>query len=227
MNKIAIVVAGGSGLRMGAALPKQFLPVGGKPIFLHSIDAFLHAYAGIRIVLVMSREYCPMAKSLLEEHHYPDSIEIVEGGMTRFHSVKNGLSRINGESLVFIHDAVRCLLSADLIKRCGDAAIQMGSAIPVIPVRDSIRRLDTDTNLSAVVPREGLFIVQTPQVFLGSIILPAFEVEYNAGFTDEASVLEASGHAVHLVEGEERNIKITFPEDLAFAEWKLSSSANQ
>jgi 2-C-methyl-D-erythritol 4-phosphate cytidylyltransferase len=226
MKKTAIIVAGGSGARMGAALPKQFLPVGGKPIFLHSIDAFLHAYADIRIVLVMSREFCSMAKSVMEEHHYPDSIEIIEGGMTRFHSVKNGLGRVDSDSLVFIHDAVRCLLSADLVMRCGDAAIQMGSAIPVIPVRDSIRRMDTDTNLSVVVPREGLFIVQTPQVFLGSTILPAFDVEYDSGFTDEASVLEASGYDVHLVEGEERNIKITFPEDLAFAEWKLSSSSN-
>lgn len=227
MKKTVIIVAGGSGARMGAPLPKQFLPVGGKPIFLHSIDAFLRAYADIRIVLVMSSEYCSMAKSLLEEHHYPGSIEIVQGGFTRFQSVKNGLGRIEKDSLVFIHDAVRCLLSAELVIRCGDAAIQMGSAIPVIPVRDSMRRQDTETNISVVVPREGLFIVQTPQVFLGSIILPAFEVEYDSDFTDEASVLEASGYVVHLVEGEDRNIKITYPEDLAYAEWKISTFNNE
>ncbi len=226
MKKTAIIVAGGSGTRMGTALPKQFLPVGGKPIFLHSIDAFLQAYADMRIVLVMSREYCSMAKSLLEKHDYPEAIEIIEGGMTRFHSVKNGLSRVDSDSLVFVHDAVRCLLTPDLVRRCGNAAIQEGSAIPVIPVRDSIRRLDAETNASVVVPREGLFMVQTPQVFMGAIILPAFDVDDQSSFTDEASVLEASGYLVHLVAGEERNIKITFPDDLAFADWKLSASSS-
>lgn len=136
--------------------------------------------------------------------------------------MKNGLDKAAEDSLIFVHDAVRCLATPALIRRCGASAAEMGSAIPVIPVRDSIRRKDDVTGLSGVVSREGLFIVQTPQVFLGSLILKAFELPYDAGFTDEASVLEASGQQVNLVEGEEGNTKITFPEDLAFAAWKLS-----
>jgi 2-C-methyl-D-erythritol 4-phosphate cytidylyltransferase len=207
---------------MGTDLPKQFLRIEGKPVFLYSIDAFLQAYEDMRIILVMSSSYCAMAQAILEEFHYPASIEIVEGGETRFHSVKNGLGKAAEDSLIFVHDAVRCLATPALIRRCGAAAAEMGSAIPVIPVRDSIRRKDDASTRSIVVPREGLYIVQTPQVFLGSMILPAFQVPYDAGFTDEASVLEASGQQINLVEGEESNTKITFPEDLAFAAWKLS-----
>lgn len=209
-------------MRMGAALPKQFLSVAGKPIFLHSIDAFLNAYEEMQIVLVMSSAFSSMAKSMLEEYHYRSSIEIVEGGITRFDSVKNGLKKVDADSLVFVHDAVRCLLTPALIRRCGDEAERKGTAIPVIPVRDSIRRLDAGAKESVAVPREGLFIVQTPQVFLGSVLLQAFDVDYQIGFTDEASVMEASGYSVDLVEGEEFNIKITFPWDLSFADWKLS-----
>jgi 2-C-methyl-D-erythritol 4-phosphate cytidylyltransferase len=222
MKKIAIIVAGGSGTRMGTDLPKQFLRIEGKPIFLYSIDAFLASYEDISVILVMSASYCAMAKSILEEFSYPTSIEIVEGGETRFHSVKNGLDKASEDALIFIHDAVRCLATPELIRRCGAAAAEAGSAIPVIPVRDSIRRKNDASSGSAVVPREGLFIVQTPQVFVGSVILPAFALPYDPGFTDEASVLEAAGQQVNLVQGEEGNTKITFPDDLAFAAWKLS-----
>ena len=222
MKKTAIIVAGGSGTRMGADLPKQFLRIEGKPVFLYSIDAFLQAYEDIQIILVMAASYCEMAQSILDEFNYPATIEIVVGGETRFHSVKNGLGKAAEDSLVFIHDAVRCLATPALIRRCGDAASEKGSAIPVIPVKDSIRRKDDVLNCSVVVPREGMYIVQTPQVFLGSVILPAFAVPYDPGFTDEASVLEASGQQVCLVEGEEGNTKITFPDELVFAAWKLS-----
>jgi 2-C-methyl-D-erythritol 4-phosphate cytidylyltransferase len=222
MKHTAIIVAGGSGSRMGADLPKQFLRIEEKPVFLYSIDAFLQAYNDMRIILVMPPTYAGMAQSILDELGYPSSIEIVEGGETRFHSVKNGLAIASEDSLIFIHDAVRCLATPGLIRRCGDAASEKGSAIPVIPVRDSIRRKDDALNCSVVVSREGLYIVQTPQVFLGSVILPAFASPYDPGFTDEASVLEASGQQVFLVEGEEGNTKITFPDDLTFAAWKLS-----
>ena len=222
MKHTAIIVAGGSGSRMGTDLPKQFLRIEAKPVFLYSIDAFLQAYNDIRIILVMPSTYAGMAQSILDEFGYPSSIEIVEGGETRFHSVKNGLAFASEDSLIFIHDAVRCLATPGLIRSCGDAASEKGSAIPVIPVRDSIRRKDDALNCSVVVSREGLYIVQTPQVFLGSVILPAFASLYDPGFTDEASVLEASGQQVFLVEGEEGNTKITFPDDLTFAAWKLS-----
>jgi len=211
MKKTAIIVAGGSGTRMGADLPKQFLRIEGKPIFLYSIDAFLASYEDIRVILVMSASYCAMAKSILEEFHYPPSIEIVEGGETRFHSVKNGLDKAAEDSLIFIHDAVRCLATPVLIRRCGAAAAEAGSAIPVVPVRDSMRRKDDASALSVVVPREGLYVVQTPQVFLGSTILPAFQLPYDEGFTDEASVLEAFGQQVNLVEGEEGKYKNHLP----------------
>jgi 2-C-methyl-D-erythritol 4-phosphate cytidylyltransferase len=222
MKHTAIIVAGGSGSRMGAGLPKQFLRIEAKPVFLYSIDAFQQAYNDIRIILVMPSSFCDMAQSILKEFDYPTSIEIVEGGETRFHSVKNGLAIASEDSLIFIHDAVRCLATPGLIRRCGDAASEKGSAIPVIPVRDSIRRKDDASTRSVVVPREGLYIVQTPQVFVGSVILKAFAMPYDAGFTDEASVMEASGQQVFLVEGEEGNTKITFPDDLTFAAWKLS-----
>ena len=226
MKHTAIIVAGGSGSRMGTDLPKQFLRIEAKPVFLYSIDAFLQAYNDIRIILVMPSVYAGMAQSILDEFGYSSSIEIVEGGETRFHSVKNGLAIASEDSLIFIHDAVRCLATPGLIRRCGDAASEKGSAIPVIPVRDSIRRKDDALNCSVVVSREGLYIVQTPQVFLGSVILPAFASPYDPGFTDEASVLEASGQQVFLVEGEEGNTKITFPDDLTFAAWKLSLRKN-
>jgi 2-C-methyl-D-erythritol 4-phosphate cytidylyltransferase len=222
MKKTAIIVAGGSGTRMGTDLPKQFLLIEAKPVFLYSIDAFLKAYKDIRIILVMPLSYCDLAQSILQEFGYPPSIEIVAGGETRFHSVKHGLAKASDDSLIFVHDAVRCLASPALVQRCGAAATEKGSAIPVIPVRDSIRRKDEASSHSVVVQREGLYIVQTPQVFLGSVILPAFAMPYDAGFTDEASVLEAFGQQVNLVEGEEGNTKITFPEDLEFAAWKLS-----
>ena len=142
MKKTAIIVAGGSGTRMGADLPKQFLRIEGKPVFLYSIDAFLQAYEDIQIILVMAASYCEMAQSVLDEFNYPATIEIVVGGETRFHSVKNGLGKAAEDSLVFIHDAVRCLATPALIRRCGDAASEKGSAIPVLPVKDSIRRKD-------------------------------------------------------------------------------------
>lgn len=223
MKKTAIIVAGGSGTRMGKELPKQFLEIHGKPILLHSVDAFLRSFEDIRIVLVLPQAYIDHARQLISSFGYDCDIMITTGGETRFHSVQNGLRCIVDQGLVFIHDAVRCLVSPDLIRRCAADAEIHGSAIPVVPVRDSIRKQSVDKQVSEVVSREGLFIVQTPQTFLTDFILPAFELTYSNAFTDEATVAEAFGLKVHLVEGEERNIKITFPEDLAFASWRMSS----
>lgn len=223
MKKTAIIVAGGSGTRMGKELPKQFLGIHGKPILLHSVDAFLRSFEDIRIVLVIPPAYIDHARQLISSFAYDCDITITKGGETRFHSVQNGLSCIVDQGLVFIHDAVRCLVTPDLIRRCAAEAEIHGSAIPVVPVRDSIRKQSVDKQGSEVVSREGLFIVQTPQTFLTDFILPAFEIPYSNAFTDEATVAEAYGLKVHLVDGEERNIKITFPEDLAFAAWRMSS----
>jgi 2-C-methyl-D-erythritol 4-phosphate cytidylyltransferase len=222
MNRVAVIVAGGSGTRMGKELPKQFLLLNGKAILIHAISAFLRAYADMHIVLVLPKEYIALAKDLVNQASLSPNIEFVEGGATRFGSVKNGLQHVKDAELVFVHDAVRCLVTTDLIKTCSETANQHGSAIPVIPVRDSMRRVDTNDQSSVIVNRENLFVVQTPQTFKSNILLSAFDVDYSPLFTDEASVLEAAGYQVHLVPGEETNIKITYPDDLQYAEWRLN-----
>jgi 2-C-methyl-D-erythritol 4-phosphate cytidylyltransferase len=221
MNRVAVIVAGGSGTRMGKELPKQFLELNGKAILIHSISAFLYAYTDIHIVLVLPKEYIELAKELVSQISLTTDIEFVEGGATRFDSVKNGLQHVKDAELVFVHDAVRCLVTPDLIKSCSETASQHGSAIPVIPVRDSMRRVDSSNQTSVIVNRENLVVVQTPQTFKRNILLSAYDVEYSSSFTDEASVVEAAGYQVNLVPGEETNIKITFPEDLQYAEWRL------
>jgi 2-C-methyl-D-erythritol 4-phosphate cytidylyltransferase len=222
MKRVAVIVAGGSGTRMGMEVPKQFLLLNGKAILIHAISAFLYAYPDIHIVLVLPKEYIELAKELVGQESLTPNIEFVEGGATRFGSVKNGLQHANDAELVFVHDAVRCLVTPGLIKTCSETASQKGSAIPVIPVRDSMRRVDLDEQSSVIVNRENLVIVQTPQTFKKDILLSAFDVDYSPSFTDEASVVEAAGYQVHLVPGEETNIKITFPDDLQYAEWRLN-----
>lgn len=223
MNRAAVIVAGGSGTRMGKELPKQFLKLNGKSILIHSISAFIHAYPDLLVVVVLPADYINYAQQLIAEENIPGNIILVEGGATRFNSVKNGLAHVNNADIVFVHDAVRCLVSTHLIQACSDAAVQRGSAIPVIPVRDSMRRMDPGQHTSTIIEREHLVIVQTPQTFKYSILQPAFDVDYHPLFTDEASVVEKAGHVVHLIPGEETNIKITFPEDLDYAAWKLGN----
>lgn len=220
MSKLAVIVAGGSGLRMGNDLPKQFLLLEGKPILLYSIDAFLHAYADININLVIPLHYIDYTKDLLKNFGYSSHIKIIQGGETRFHSVKNGISNAHAGDIIFVHDAVRCLLSSTLIQRCYEMASEKGSAIPVVPIRDSMRRV-LNPGVSEVVSREHLYAVQTPQTFKAEILLDAFKVDFSHVFTDEATVVEQAGVHVFTVEGEEQNIKITYPEDLLYAKWRL------
>lgn len=224
MNKVAVIVAGGTGSRMGKDIPKQFLPINGKAILLHTIGAFLTAYPDIKIVLVLHGDYIAYTQSLIEEADIKHSINFIQGGETRFQSVKNGLQHIDPNSVVFVHDAVRCLVSPELIKRCFEKAVEYGSAIPVIPVRDSLRKWDKKTDTSLSVPRDHLYIVQTPQTFKAELLLEAFKVGDDPQFTDEATVVEAMGNNVHLIEGEGKNIKITFPEDLVYASWVLGGA---
>lgn len=224
MMRSAVIVAGGSGTRMGAGIPKQFIELFGKPIFLYSVDAFLHAFEDIQIVLVLPEMHKQQALEILTTFHFPlERITVVSGGETRFHSVKNGLASVEDDSIVFVHDAVRCLLSKDLIQRCYDSCLKHGSAIPSIPVRDSIRQLNDDGQ-SSIVDRNTLRIIQTPQTFFASDLKQAFCSSYLESFTDEASVMEHMGKTIHLIPGEESNIKITFPEDLSYARWKLASN---
>lgn len=216
MEKVAVIVAGGNGSRMNTALPKQFLLIKGKPILYYTINTFLQAYNDLAIILVLPEEYISAGQEIIDAFFDYSRIKITAGGATRFHSVQNGLKLITEESIIFVHDGVRCLLSTDLIERCYEAAMEFGSAIPVITSKDSVRIVTTEGN--EPLDRNYIKLVQTPQTFHSKILLPAFTIDYKDKFTDEATVVEAFGLKVYLVEGEEDNIKITRPSDLALAE---------
>lgn len=216
MKKYAVIVAGGAGSRMGTKVPKQFLLLHGKPVLWYTLNVFLDAYEDLEIILVLPEEHFETGRTILYATHAPHRIRMVAGGSTRFHSVQNGLSLIREESVVFVHDGVRCLLSRALVHRCYEKALRDGSAIPVIDSKDSVRLVTAEGN--EAIDRSRVKLVQTPQTFLSGILLAAFKTEYLESFTDEATVVEASGCKVHLVEGEVNNIKITTPVDLGIAE---------
>lgn len=216
MKKIAVIVAGGSGSRMGTSLPKQFLLVNEKPILYYTIKAFLVSYSDMQLILVLPGNYIEMGKEIIDAWFDADRIQVMEGGDTRFQSVKNGLQLITEEAVVFVHDGVRCLLTPELIRRCYDQALESGTAVPAIACKDSVRLLHDEGN--EAVERSRVRLVQTPQTFHSKILLPAFQIDYKDKFTDEATVVEAYGIKISLVEGEENNIKITHPADLAIAE---------
>lgn len=216
MKKYAIIVAGGTGSRMNNSVPKQFLLLRGKPLLFYTLDVFLKAYEDCNIILVLPEDYMAAGKEIIDAYFDYSRVKIIIGGRTRFHSVQIGLEMINNESMVFVHDAVRCLLTTALIHRCYDAALESGSAIPVINCKDSVRILTEDGN--EPVDRELIKMIQTPQVFHSKILLPAYKIDYKDKFTDEATVVEAFGLKVVLVDGEEDNIKITRPFDLLVAE---------
>jgi 2-C-methyl-D-erythritol 4-phosphate cytidylyltransferase len=219
MNKTAVIVAGGSGSRMNSPLPKQFLLLNGKPVLYYTLQAFLQAYQDLTIILVLPEEYIGAGQEIIDAYFDYRRIQITAGGRTRFHSVQNGLQLVTNEGIVFVHDAVRCLVSQQLICRCYEAAAEHGSAIPVIDCKDSVRILKDDGNQP--LDRSLVKLVQTPQTFHSKILLPAFTIDYKDKFTDEATVVEAFGLTVHLVQGEENNIKITRPADLAIAQQLL------
>ena len=219
-KKIAIIVAGGTGQRMGSVIPKQFLEIQGKAILLHTIDQFTAAFSDIELVIVLPATYIEEGKKLLQSNGYTQNVQLVEGGDTRFQSVKNGLAKVTESSIVFVHDAVRCLLTPALIQRCYQQALEKGSAIPAVSATDSVRLVDGEHN--SVLDRENVMLIQTPQTFQSTILLEAFKQPYTSIFTDEANVVEANGGKVYLVDGEFENIKITRPLDLAIAEHILA-----
>jgi 2-C-methyl-D-erythritol 4-phosphate cytidylyltransferase len=216
MKKIAVIVAGGTGTRMNNTVPKQFLLLNGKPVLFYTIKTFLQSYEDMKVVLVLPEEHVAAGQEIIDAFFDYNRIKITIGGRTRFHSVQNGLKLVEEESIVFVHDAVRCLLSTDLITRCYDAAVEYGAAIPVIDSKDSVRMISGDDNTA--LERTNIKLVQTPQTFHSKILLPAFNIDYKDKFTDEATVVEAFGLKVHLVKGEENNIKITRPQDMLLAE---------
>lgn len=216
MNKIAVIVAGGSGTRMGMELPKQFLKVKGKPLLFYTLDVFLRAYDDLKVILVLPEEYTETGREIIDAYFDETRVTIAVGGATRFESVKNGLKLVEDEAIVFVHDAVRCLVTIDLVRRCHDMAIETGSAIPVIKCNDSVRLVTEDG--SEPVERDKVMLVQTPQVFHSKLLLPAYQIDYKDRFTDEATVVEAFGMKVSLLEGDKNNIKVTHPADLIVAE---------
>jgi len=216
MIKYAIIVAGGTGSRMGSNLPKQFMLIRDKPVLYYSIKTFLDAYEDIEIILVLPAAFTNIGEEIIDAYFDKERIKIAIGGDTRFQSVKNGLKLVEDESIIFVHDAVRCLVSVSLIHRCYELAMQTGAAVPVISSKDSVRILNDDNN--GVIDRNKVMLVQTPQTFHSKILLPAFDIDYKDKFTDEATVVEAYGLRISLAEGEETNIKITAPIDLLIAE---------
>ncbi|MFT4060730.1 MAG: 2-C-methyl-D-erythritol 4-phosphate cytidylyltransferase [Edaphocola sp.] len=215
-NTTAIIVAGGKGLRMGNAVPKQFLPLAGKPILYYGVQKFMEVFPSIKIILVLPQAHISHANTLLQALAQHPHITIVHGGETRFHSVQNGLAQVADDDIVFIHDGVRPFISEDLLLRCYRDTLAHGDAIPAIKVTDSTRRWNG--TYFEPIDRELLRSVQTPQTFLAANIKKAYSLPYSESFTDEASVWEAYGFTVHLTEGDKDNIKITTPEDMAMAE---------
>lgn len=216
MKKYAVIVAGGSGSRMNSNIPKQFLLVKNKPLLFYTIDVFLKAYDDLHVILVLPEDHLKKGQEIIDAYFDNSRITICTGGRTRFHSVQNGLSLVTDESIIFVHDSVRCLLTKVLIERCYNEAKKSGSAIPVVTSKDSIRLLTIHGH--EAVDRNTVKLVQTPQTFHSKVLLAAFKIDYKDKFTDEATVVEAFGIRVNLIEGEENNIKITTPADLVLAE---------
>ena len=216
MKKHIIIVAGGKGLRMGGDIPKQFLPICGKPVLMRTLEAF-HAYdASMHLILVLPVSQQAYWKQLCEEYQFELVHEIADGGETRFHSVKNGLALVKEDGLVGVHDGVRPFVSQEVITRCYEEAASLKAVIPVIGVVETVRHLTEEG--SETVPRDQYKLVQTPQVFDVALLRRAYQQEYTDLFTDDASVVEALGEKVYLVEGNRENIKLTTPFDLKLAE---------
>lgn len=215
-KRAVIIVAGGSGKRMQSALPKQFMMLGGLPVVAHTINTFSEALPGAEIVVVLPEEHIPLWRNLAARFDIAVH-RCIAGGKERFHSVKNGLDALSEEvEYIAVHDGVRALATKKMILRVQLAAEERGAAIPVTEVVDSYRRVDGSE--SYIVPRTELRIVQTPQTFSAALLRRAYEQPFSDKFTDDASVVEALGAKITLVEGERRNIKLTTPEDMAIAE---------
>ncbi len=221
-NRFAIIVAGGSGMRMGFNTPKQFIPLNGKPILMHTLEQFHKAGEDINIHLVLPENEINLWENLCVEHNFNIKHEIIKGGNTRFQSVKNGLNNIHsGNGFVCVHDGVRMFASAQLINKCFDAAENHQAVVPVLPVTDTLRSIEN--NNSNTIDRNKIVKVQTPQCFNINLLKKAFEQNESIEFTDDASVVEKTGTIVFLIEGEEANIKITTPFDLKIAQMILQN----
>ena len=215
-----IIVAGGKGMRMGTELPKQFLPVAGKPVLMRTIERFCQFSRDLNFIVVLPQSQQACWHSLCRKHHFTIPHTIINGGDTRFASSKNGLSHIpnDAQGLVAIHDGVRPFVSVDVISRCFNEARASGTAVPVIPAIDTLRQVNTETSETFTVNRSLFRAVQTPQVFDIALAHRAFSQPYRDSFTDDASVIESLGVKISMVEGNRENIKLTTPFDLKVAE---------
>jgi 2-C-methyl-D-erythritol 4-phosphate cytidylyltransferase len=218
-----IIVAGGKGLRMGSDIPKQFLPIGGKPVLMRTLERFRAYSEDLQIVLVLPEAQQDYWRQLCEEYHFNVKYQLANGGQTRFHSVQNGLALVpdDAEGVVGVHDGVRPFPSIEVIRNCFETARTAMAVIPVIPVVETVRHLEKEG--SVTVPRDEYKLVQTPQTFDIQLLKAANRQPYNDGFTDDASVVESYGHEIMLVEGNRENIKITTPYDIVVAEAILTS----
>lgn len=215
LKKFALIVAGGSGNRMKNTLPKQFIEIAGKPILMHTFEAFVRFDPAIEFILVLPENQFDYWEKLCAAHNFTIPFQLTKGGSVRFESVKNGLDRITEDGIVFIHDGVRPLVSEQTLQNCLDGTLIKGNALPVIPVAESLRYTDETENKA--VDRSKYVLVQTPQTFNVSDIKKAYRQPYSERFTDDASLLESIGFTINNVPGNRENIKITYPEDLVYA----------
>lgn len=213
-----IIVAGGKGLRMGGDLSKQFMPLHGKPVLMHTIERFRAYSDELKIILVLPHEQQDYWRQICQKHNFTVEHTVVDGGQTRFHSSQNGVAAVPDDAtgVIGIHDGVRPFVSEETIARCFEAARQFGAALPVLPVTDTLRRVTDDGGYN--VQRNDYRTVQTPQTFDAQLLKQAFKQPYSDNFTDDASVVEALGHKVTMVDGNRENIKLTTPFDLVVAE---------
>ena len=220
MKQYTIIVAGGSGSRMGSSIPKQFLELNSKPILMHTLEKMQQSLPHSDIILALPSSEFETWEKLCQQHQFNVNHELVAGGASRFESVKNALQKVKQKSVVAIHDGVRPLVKTSVVSQCMQMAEEKNAAIPVLVIEKSLRR--KTVNGSVVVNRDDYLIVQTPQCFTSEVIAKAYQQDYTTVFTDDASVVEAMGIEIQLVAGNKENIKITTPEDLKFAEMKLT-----
>ncbi|MEX8548070.1 MAG: 2-C-methyl-D-erythritol 4-phosphate cytidylyltransferase [Mucilaginibacter sp.] len=224
MKFFAVIVAGGSGTRMNSEIPKQFLLLNGKPVIMHTIAAFFASIEKPEILVVLNRQQFSYWEDLCELHQFKVPHQLVAGGETRFHSVKNALEKIDEDAVVAIHDAVRPLINTAIISNAYQQALKTGNAVVAVPSKDSVRWQKTNGETQNL-NRSEVFLVQTPQTFQSKQLKKAYEQEYSQEFTDDASVVERSGEKINLIEGNPENFKITFPADLRIAEMLLNEKS--
>lgn len=225
MKHYAILVAGGTGSRMNAELPKQFLLIAGKPVLMHTIEAFYNSDLKPEIILVLNSAYVDLWTNLCTQYEFDIPFTLAKNGDQRFYSVKNGLELVDENAIVAVHDAVRPIVSNELITRTFSLAVQKKAVIPVVVSKDSVRKRSGNTTVA--LNRDEILLVQTPQVFTAMVLKKAYLKTYNSSFTDDASVVEADNVEIFTTEGDYTNIKITYPSDVALAELYLADKAKK